>query len=125
MHFFAYMQAPLQITFRSPISPSRAIHERVVEHVAKLESFFDRIVGCHVTLGSPHHHHDHGNHYTVHIEIAVPGHTLNIARDPEPRAVREDLYAAIDDAFTNAERVLKEYIRRSRRAMTDSTEVRW
>jgi ribosomal subunit interface protein len=110
------MQTPIRITFRFPIPPTRAIHDRVTQRVDKLETYFDRIVGCHVTLDAPHQHQHQGrgHHYTVKIELEVPGKTITIARDPDKCIAREDLYSAIDDAFTSIEGALKTYAARLR-----------
>lgn len=108
------MNVPLQISFRFPVTPSQAIHDRVAKRVEQLATFSSQIIGCHVTLDSPHLRQGHGRHYAVRIEVSVPGVTLNITRDPNDRVVREDLYAAIDDAFANAERQVKAYAQQAR-----------
>jgi putative sigma-54 modulation protein len=119
------MQTPVRITFRIPVPPTHAIHDRVTNRVAKLETFCDRIVGCHVTLDTPNHHHAHGNHYTVNIELEVPGKTISIARDPDQRVAREDIYSAIDDAFKSAEGALKTYASRSRASAARAAHTTW
>jgi ribosomal subunit interface protein len=106
------MNAP-QIVFHE-LEASDALQARIFEHIEKLEKFFDRITSCRVTVEAPHRRHHKGNHYAVRIDMLVPGHELVVARDPEQRRIREDAYAAIDDAFHEAERQLKEYARTQR-----------
>ena len=103
------MQSPVQVTFRD-FQPSTAISEHVEKRAAKLEIFFDRIVKCHVVVEVPHKHSHHGNkRYHVRIDMHVPGKELVVSRTPEDS--REDIHAAVDDAFGDAERVLEEYSR--------------
>jgi ribosomal subunit interface protein len=107
------MQIPIQVTFHG-IERSPAIEDYVRQRAAKLETFFDRIVGCHVTLELPHQHHVHGGHYRVLIDLTVPGAELVVGRSPAKGRTYEDAYAAIDDAFDDAGRVLQDHVRRLR-----------
>lgn len=100
------MAVPVQVTFRD-IPPSDAVTAHVERRAAKLGTFHDRIVKCHVVLEAPHRHHKHGKRYHVRIDMQVPGKELVVSRNPED--TKEDLYAAVDDAFGDAERVLEEY----------------
>jgi ribosome-associated translation inhibitor RaiA len=108
----AVMQVPLQITFRA-VSPSDAVTERIRARVAKLEALTNALIGCHVTVALPHRHQTHGKHFSVRVEMSVPGRTLVVTHDP-PERMREDLYAAIDDAFDDAVRVLENHVRKLR-----------
>lgn len=103
------MQSPVQVTFRD-IKPSTAISEHVEKRAAKLENFFDRITKCHVVVEAPHRHSIHGRRYHVRIDLHVPGKELVISSTPDDES-KEDLHAAVDDAFGDAERVLEEYSR--------------
>jgi ribosomal subunit interface protein len=107
------MEIPVQITFRG-IDRSPAIEEYVHQRATKLETFFERIVGCHVTLEAPHQHHQHGRHYRVLVDLTVPGAELVVGRTPDEGSLHEDVYAAIDDAFDDAGRVLQDHVRRQR-----------
>ena len=100
------MTAPVQITFRD-IPSSAAISAHVEKRVAKLDHLFDRLVTCHVVLEEPNHRHQKGPKFHVRIDMAVPGKALIVDRSPVE--VKTDLYAAIDDAFGDAERVLEDY----------------
>jgi ribosomal subunit interface protein len=102
------MAAPVQITFRD-IPPSAAIAAHVERRAEKLETFFDRMVKCHVVVEEPHRHKRQGKKYQVEIDMQVPGKELVISRNPEDS--KEDIHAAIDNAFDDAERVLEDYVR--------------
>lgn len=102
------MPAPIQITFRD-IPPSPAVSAHVERRAAKLQTFFSRLLNCHVVVEEPHRQHKQGKKYHVRIGMHVPGKELVVSRNLDDR--KEDLHAAIDDAFGDAERVLEEYAR--------------
>ncbi len=97
------MKLPLQITTRS-MTLSESAEQSIREKAAKLDHFYDRIMGCRVLVEAPHRHQSHGNHYNVRIDLTVPGSEIVIKREDN-----EDLYVAIRDAFEAAKRKLKEY----------------
>jgi ribosomal subunit interface protein len=105
------MEIPIQITFHG-IGQSSAISDYVRQRAAKLGTFFDRIIGCHVTLEVPHRHHRHGAQYRVRIDVTVPGAKLVVGRTPDEDSAHRDIYAAIDDAFDGLGRVLQDYVRK-------------
>lgn len=107
------MENTVQITFRD-FERTPAIEAHVEERVRKLETFFDRLIGCHVTLEAPHRHRRHGRTYRVRVDLAVPGGDLVVGRAPDGNPRHEDLYAAIDDAFDDAGRVLQDHVRKQR-----------
>jgi ribosomal subunit interface protein len=107
------MKLPAQLTFRD-LEPTDAIEAYVRERTAKLDTFFDRITGCRVVIESPHRHQRHGHHYRVRIDLTVPGQELAVTRDPPEHKQNEDLYAAVDDAFDDAQRILQDYARKRR-----------
>jgi cold shock CspA family protein len=131
------MENPLRITFRN-MPPTPAIENNIREKAAKLDSYYDRIMGCHVVVEAPHRHHHKGKAYLVRIDLTVPGgeivvnrapKRLNAAalRDPElagkdlaeshkpgKHGAHEDLYVAIRDAFNSAARKLKTFARKQR-----------
>ncbi len=102
------MAVPVQVTFRD-IPPSEALTAHVEKRASKLETFSDRLMRCHVVLEAPHRHHRHGKRYHVRIDLHVPGKELVASKNLEE--MKEDLHAAIDDAFSDAERVLEEHER--------------
>jgi ribosomal subunit interface protein len=102
------MQRPVQITFKD-IPHSDAVETHIREKVAKLETFYPNIIGCHVTVETPHKHHHQGKMHNVRIDIKVPGNEIVVNRDKH-----EDIYVALRDAFDAAKRQVEEYGRRQR-----------
>ena len=102
------MAVPVQVTFRD-IPHSDAVAAHVEKRASKLETFSDRLTRCHVVVAAPHRHHRHGKRYQVRLDLHVPGKELAISKTLDE--MKEDLHAAIDDAFNDAERVLEEHER--------------
>lgn len=100
------MAVPVQVTFRD-MPPSDAVTAHVERRAAKLENFHDRIVKCHVVLENPHRHQKHGKRFHVRIDMIVPGKELVVSKNLDDS--KEDLHAAVDDAFGDAERALSEH----------------
>jgi ribosomal subunit interface protein len=107
------VQTPIQITFRG-IEPSLAIEDYVRRRAMKLETFYHRITGCHVTVEAPNLHHKQGRQYRIGIDLVVPRAELVVGRAPDEGSSHEDVYAAIDDAFDDAGRVLQDHVRKQR-----------
>jgi ribosomal subunit interface protein len=103
------MAVPVQITFRD-MPPSPAVSMHAEKRAQKLQQLFGRIVDCHVVVEEPHRRSRKGQKFHVRIDVRVPGRELVVSKIPED--TREDLYAALDDAFTDAERVVEDYARR-------------
>ena len=99
------MTAPVQVTFRD-FPPSEAVTRHVEKRADKLGLFFGRITRCHVVVETPHRHHKHGPRFHVRIDLRVPGKEIVVSRNPESE--REDLYATLDGAFGDAERILED-----------------
>jgi ribosomal subunit interface protein len=104
------MQSPVQITFRD-MSPSDAISAHVERRAAKLDTYYDRIVKCHVVVEAPHRHSKQGKRFHVRIDLHVPGRELVVSRNPDD--AKEDVNAAVDDAFADAERLLEDFATQS------------
>lgn len=102
------MESPVQVTFRDML-PSTSLAAHVERRAAKLETFFNRIVKCHVVVEAPYRHSSKGPRYQVRIDLHVPGKELVVSKNPEES--EDDAHAAIDDAFGDAERVLEDYAR--------------
>ena len=110
------MQLPLQITFKD-MAPSPAIESQVRDKSTKLERFFDRIIGCHVTIEAPHRHSHKGRLYGVRIDLTVPGREIVVTHSGPRDHRHEDIGVAIGDAFRAAERQLEDHARKSRGAV--------
>ncbi len=107
------MQRPLKITFKD-MAPSPTIEARIHEKAADLERFYDRIVGCHVTVEAPHRHHRKGKLYNVRVDVSLPGKDVLIGRTGPLDHAHEDVNVAIRDAFDAARRLVEDHVRRMR-----------
>ena len=107
------MQLPVQITFRY-MEPSPAIDAKIRERAAKLDRYYQRIMGCRVVVEAPHRHHHQGKLFHVRVDVTVPGGELVVSREPSEHHAHEDVYVAIRDAFNAAQRRLENYARRQR-----------
>lgn len=102
------MAIPVQVTFRD-MDSSPNITDHVARRASKLEALFDHVVDCHVVVGEPHRHSRNGQKFHVRIDLHVPGKELVVTRNPED--LKQDLYATLDDAFNDAERLLEDHMR--------------
>jgi cold shock CspA family protein len=125
------MQSPLQITFRN-LTPSATIEKWVRTEADKLDSFYNRVMGCRVAIEVPHRHHRKGSPYHIRIDLKVPGEEIVVKREPslshrarqlgeteikkhmELKTPHKNLRVAINDAFRAAGRRLQDYARRQR-----------
>jgi cold shock CspA family protein/ribosome-associated translation inhibitor RaiA len=96
------------------MAPSPAIESQVRDKAAKLERFFDRIIGCHVTIEAPHRHSHKGRLYGVRIDLTVPGREIAVTHTGPQDHRHEDVRVAIGDAFRAAERQLEDHARKAR-----------
>jgi ribosome-associated translation inhibitor RaiA len=101
------MQLPLEIDYRN-VQSSVPIETLIRSRAAKLSRCCPRLIGCHVTVETPHRHHLHGNAYLVSIRLAVPGSALAV-NGGSAEGGDQDLYATIRDAFDVAERQLEDW----------------
>lgn len=107
------MKLPLRIGFRN-MDTSPAVEAAIRERAGRLDRFFDRIIGCRVTVEAPHKHQRKGKLYAVTIDLTVPGDEI-VVNHTSPRShAHEDVYVAIRDAFNAATRLLEEHARKSR-----------
>jgi ribosomal subunit interface protein len=111
------MRIPLQVTFRN-MPHSDAIEAKVIEKSAKLERFYDRIMGCRVVVEETQRRHHQGNMYSVRIDITVPGKELAINRQEN-----EDAYVAVRDAFDVAARLVEEHSKQQRGFVKTHAEI--
>jgi ribosome-associated translation inhibitor RaiA len=99
------MELPLTITAQD-ITLAKTIEETIREKAAKLERFYDRLIGCHVRIAGPGRHHRNGGLFDVRIDLSVPGNELVVNHQ-----AHEELPVAIREAFAAARRRLDEHAR--------------
>ena len=104
------MEMPVKVTFRN-MEHSAAIEADVLKRAAKLESFFDGIIGCRVVIEEPHRSHRQGKLVHVRIDTTVPGKELVVNREPAEHHAHEDAYVAVRDAFRAMKRQLEDHAR--------------
>lgn len=125
------MKLPVQITFRN-IPSSETVEEWIRAKAGKLETFYERPIGCRVSIELPHRHHRHGSPYHIRIEIVLPGGEIVVNHIPNVTArlrqtgqliltkrlesdrEHRNLRLAINDGFDAAARQLRDYARRQR-----------
>lgn len=128
------MQLTPTITFRG-VERTTALETEILTRLRKLETYYQRIMGCHVLVELVQRHHGAGNRYHVRIDLTVPGEEIVVAHeaglhataqdvdvekftklaesDPERKHVR----VAIRESFDIARRRLQDYARRQRGAV--------
>jgi len=103
------MQRPLKITSRD-FALTEATEAEIREKSAALESFYEHISGCEVTVHAPAiKHHRKGGPFIVGIRLTLPGKELIADHQAE-----EELSQAIREAFDAARRQLEDYAREQR-----------
>jgi ribosome-associated translation inhibitor RaiA/cold shock CspA family protein len=106
------MQRPLKITSRNFALPD-AVETEIREKAAALDTYYDRISGCEVTVeASAIAHHRKGGPFVVRIRLTVPGTELVTDHQAE-----EELSLAIREAFDAARRQLEDHVRGLRGAV--------
>jgi ribosomal subunit interface protein len=93
---------------------SEAVEARVHEHVARLEHFYDRIIGCHVVIEAPPAHRHKGASYDVRIDLTVPDHEIVVHSERAEHGAHADVFVALRDAFDSTRRRLQDYVREHR-----------
>jgi hypothetical protein len=125
------MTLALQITFRN-MKHSTEVEDWIREEAEKLETFYHRIIGCHVAIEVPHRHHKKGKPLHVRIDLILPGKEIVIKREPvtvrrmpmtregvttsnaPAKSQHADLQLVIHDAFKSAGRRVQDFARRRR-----------
>ena len=108
------MDIPLELSFHN-LESSDALKDAVRGHVNKLEQFHDHIIGCRVVIEMPHKSQKaSGNPPDVHIVVRVPGKEIVVSRELSHNGHKKaatDAYSVLDDAFSVAQKQLKDYRR--------------
>lgn len=101
------MQRPLEITFKN-VDRTEAMETLVREKMARLERFYDGIVGSQVALERPSPNGTQNHPGRVRIRLTVPrNHEIVVVKEPPDAQRVEDLKGVVHDAFEAVERQLK------------------
>lgn len=103
------MESPIQIAFHK-VPHSDAVEAHIREKAAKLDEFHPRITSCRVTVEEQRMHHHQGHHFSVKIDVRVPGKKEIVVN----RQHDEDIYVALRDAFAAVQRQLEDTVREKR-----------
>ena len=108
------MQVPIEITFRD-VERTDPLDSLIRDEAARLERFHDRITSCHVAVEKPQEHLNSGRQWRVRIDVTVPRENeIVVRREAGKGDMHEELSTVIKDAFSAAERQLKELHERQR-----------
>ena len=107
------MQQELRISFRN-IDVSDALEQRIRTRVAELDKLCDRITSCEVVVEMHHRHNGQGKLFHVRVDLALPGRTIVVRREPAEHPAHEDAHVAVREAFDAARRQLEDYVRVAR-----------
>jgi ribosomal subunit interface protein len=108
------MKVGLEISYRD-VERTESIESLINEKVARLEKFCDYISSCHIAVEKIPDQPSHGSPYRVRIDMTVPpGHELVADSNPSEQNQYVALDTVIRDAFSMAERQVKELARKQR-----------
>jgi ribosome-associated translation inhibitor RaiA len=103
------MQHDLRISFRN-MDVSEALEKRIRTRAAELDRLCDRITACDVVMEMQHRHQSQGRMFHLSIDLALPGRTIVVRREPGAHHAHEDAHVAVRDAFDSARRQLEDYV---------------
>jgi ribosomal subunit interface protein len=95
----------IHLTFRD-FEPSDAVRFHVEKRAARALAPYDRVVATRVILARPHH--QRGSAFRVTIDVVLPRDEVVVSQR-DAATGHTDLHAAIDDAFDDLERQLREH----------------
>lgn len=116
------MQHPLRIAFRN-MEPSEALEQRIRTRVTEMEHLCDRITSCDVVVELDHKHPRQGKLFHVRVDLALPGRTIVVRREPADNHTHEDAHVAVRDAFDAARRQLEDHVRMARGDVKNHTKA--
>lgn len=109
----------LQVTYRN-LDSSQGLSHRAYLKFCKLKSLHDRISSCHVVIEAPNRQ-QRGMHYTIRIELRVPGRRIIVHHGSAADPRSEHPYTALGDAFDRVRRSLVQHRKKaSRRSHTQA-----
>lgn len=107
------MAVPLQISYHG-LEQSDALDALVTDEAAKLERYFERILGCRVRIEHSHEHQRSGAPFQARITLNLPGEDVFINQEHDVDDVLKpfkDPALAVRHAFKKARRQLQDRIR--------------
>ncbi|PSB15623.1 DNA-binding protein [filamentous cyanobacterium CCP1] len=108
------MKVPPITTYRD-VEKTTAIESLIQEKIAKLEQVCDYVSSCRIVVETIHKRPSHGSPYRVRIDMTVPpSHELVAESNPAEANQYVELDTVIRDAFSRAERQLRELARKQR-----------
>ncbi|MFC3116758.1 HPF/RaiA family ribosome-associated protein [Cellvibrio fontiphilus] len=101
------MKPAVDVVYRD-LDSSAALNDIITKKLEKLNRYTDQIVHSRVVLDAPHQHKHKGKQYRASIELDIKGHPVAITQDDE------SIHVAVRDAFSSAERKVKQIAARYR-----------
>ncbi len=101
------MKPAVDVLYRD-LEFSPALNEVISKKLEKLNRYSDQIIHSRVVLDTPHNHKHKGKQFRASIEIDLKGHPIAVTQD------NESIHLAVRDAFSSAERKVKEIAARKR-----------
>mgnify|MGYP001602625594 CR=1 FL=1 len=101
------MKPAVDVIYRD-LDSSAALNEIITKKLEKLNRYTDQIVHSRVVLDTPHNHKHKGKQFRASIELDIKGHPVAITHDDE------SIHVAVRDAFSSAERKVKQLAARQR-----------
>jgi ribosome-associated translation inhibitor RaiA len=108
------MSFPIQVAFHG-LDHSTALEQKVRSAVDGLTKFTEHIQKCRVAIEMPHRHHQHGNSYTVTIQVGVPGKTIVVSEESKAGDAYVSVEQALHGAVESCARALEDWARIRRR----------
>jgi ribosomal subunit interface protein len=101
------MKLAVDVVYRD-LDSSAALNEIILKKLEKLNRYTDQIVHSRVVLDVPHNHKHKGKQFRASIELDIKGRPIAITQDDE------SIHVAVRDAFSSAERKVKQMASRQR-----------
>ena len=86
---------PLQIKFLN-MRRMMTIERLIAERVEDLQALHGRVIGCHVSVETPHKSHQNGNALEVRISLALPGELIVTRKSTSAATPSVAVHQAVD-----------------------------
>jgi ribosome-associated translation inhibitor RaiA len=104
------MSFPIQVAFHG-LDHSGALEGKIKDAVNQLTKFNQDIQKCRVAIEMPHRHHQHGNSYSVTVQLDVPGKKIVCSQESTHSEAYLAVEQALHGAVESARRSLEEWAR--------------